>query len=313
MQNESTSAIRAATVRSGKPLTVAIWAAFVAICLIWGSSFLAIRFAIETLPPFLMAGTRSLAAGTALFVWRCLQKDPLPNREEWRSAATVGILLMVAGNGGLVWAEQWVDSGIAALLHATVPLWIIVMDAVRLHGRPTPRAMAGVVVGFVGLIALLGPGMPTRSSDSNWLAIGVVMLSAIAWAAGSLYSRDARLPKSPIMGTSIAMLAAGVGLSIIAIASGELGHVRIDAVSLKSVAAWGYMTVFGNGIAFISYTWLLRAAPTSFVSMYMYVNPVVALLLGHWLAAEALTLQSVAAAVIIIGAVAFTTLRPSRA
>ncbi len=293
-----------------KPLSFAIWAAFITICLIWGSSFLATRFAVETLPLFVMAGTRSLIAGAFLFLWRYWLKDPLPPRAECRSAAIVGILLMGVASGCLAWAVQWIDSGIAALISASAPLWIILIDAVRPRGRmPSRWALAGTAVGFGGLVLLLSPGLYTRTSNSGWLAGGIMVVSAMAWAMGSLFSRDARMPRSPIMGTSISLLAAGTGLLAVALVSGELGQLAASAISLKSVLAWAYLAVFGNCIAFISYSWLLRAAPTHFVSMYLYINPIVALFLGHWLGAEELTLRSMVATGIIVGAVALTTIK----
>jgi drug/metabolite transporter (DMT)-like permease len=292
------------------PTSIAIWAAMISVYTIWGSTYLAIRFAIETLPPFLMAGARFLIAGSLLYAGRRIRGDGAPSRLEWRSAAIIGILLLVGGNGGVVWAEQWVVSGVTALLVGTAPLWMILIDVLHPAGRrPSRWAILGLVFGFVGIGVLIGPPQ-TGSHGGNVDLIGavVLILASLSWAMGSLYSRQAPLPSSPLLGTAMEMLAGGAGLFLLGILTGEFHQLNLANISVRSLMGWGYLIVFGSWIGLTSYTWLLRAAPTPLVSTYAYVNPVVAVFLGHFLGAEPLTFQMLIAATIVVGSVALTTI-----
>jgi len=291
------------------PPSAAIWAAMISVYIIWGSTYLAIRFAIETLPPFLMAGIRFLIAGAILYVVRRIRGDAKPSREEWGSAAIIGILLLVGGNGGVVWAEQWVVSGVTALLVGTAPLWMILIDALHPGGRrPSRWAIGGLVLGFVGIGVLIGPPQ-TANHGGNVDLVGavVLILASLSWAIGSLYSRQASLPISPLLGTGMEMLAGGAGLLLLGILTGEIGQLNLVAISTRSLLGWGYLIVFGSWVGLTSYTWLLRTAPTPWVSTYAYVNPIVAVFLGYFLAAEPLTLQTLIAAAIVVGSVALIT------
>ena len=291
------------------PPSAAIWAAMISVYIIWGSTYLAIRFAIETLPPFLMAGIRFLIAGAILYVVRRIRGDAKPSREEWGSAAMIGILLLVGGNGGVVWAEQWVVSGVTALLVGTAPLWMILIDALHPGGRrPSRWAIWGLVLGFVGIGVLIGPPQ-TANHGGNVDLVGavVLILASLSWAIGSLYSRQASLPISPLLGTGMEMLAGGAGLLLLGILTGEIGQLNLAAISTRSLLGWGYLIVFGSWVGLTSYTWLLRTAPTPWVSTYAYVNPIVAVFLGYFLAAEPLTLQTLIAAAIVVGSVALIT------
>lgn len=282
----------------------------ISVYIIWGSTYLAIRFAIETLPPFLMAGARFLLAGAILYMVRRLRGDAKPSREEWRSAAWIGILLLVGGNGGVVWAEQQVPSGITALLVGTAPLWMILIDAIHPNGRRPGRwAIWGLVLGFVGISVLIGPFQTDQHEGNVDLFSAIVLiLSSLSWAIGSLYSRQASLPPSPLLGTGMEMVSGGVGLILLGILTWEINQFTLTSISTRSLLGWGYLIVFGSWIGLTSYTWLLRAAPTPWVSTYAYVNPVVAVFLGYLLAAEPLTVQTVIATVIVVGSVALTTL-----
>ncbi len=278
--------------------------------IIWGSTYLAIRFAIETVPPFLMAATRFLIAGSILYVGRRALGDAVPTRWEWRSAAIIGIFLLVGGNGGVVWAEQRVFSGVTALLVGTAPLWMILIDSLHPGGRrPSRWAILGVILGFVGICVLIGPPQNANNGGSvDLVGAGVLILASLFWAIGSLYNRQASLPSSPLLGTGMEMLAGGAGLLLLGILTGELQQLNLTAISARSLLGWAYLIVFGSWIGLTSYTWLLRAAPTPLVSTYAYVNPVVAVLLGYLLASEPLTLQTLIAAVIVVGSVALTTI-----
>jgi drug/metabolite transporter (DMT)-like permease len=289
--------------------SLAIWSALLAVYIIWGSTYLAIRFAVETMPPFLMAGSRFLIAGTLLYAWRRARGDSAPTRLEWRSAAIVGILLLAGGNGGVVWAEQRVISGVAALLIGTTPLWMTLMDALWPGGRrPDRRAIAGVVIGFAGIVVLIGPAQFAGSTQRIDLPGAVmVIVAAVIWAGGSLYGRKAALPASPLLGTGMEMLAGGAALVLMGVVSGELGRLTLDEISTPSLLGWAYLIVAGSWGGFAAYTWLLRVAPTPLVSPYAYVNPVVAVLLGYLLAGEPLTPRVLFAAAIIVGSVALTT------
>jgi drug/metabolite transporter (DMT)-like permease len=291
------------------PSPLAIWAAMISVYVFWGSTYLAIQFAIQSIPPFLMAAFRFLLAGSILYAWRRLIGDPAPSRIHWRSAAIVGLFLLLGGNGGVVWAEQRVVSGVAALVVGSAPLWMVLIDWVRGTFRPTGKTLAGVLVGFAGIAVLIGPSELSGLHGSiDPIGAGVLMLASILWAAGSLYSRGARLPASPLLGTGMEMLCGGAALLAAGTLTGEWPRLNLAAVTLPSLLGLGYLIVFGAWGGFTSYTWLLRNAPTPLVSTYAYVNPVVAILMGNLLANEPLTPRVLLAAAIIVGAVALITI-----
>lgn len=298
-----------------QPSRASIWAALIAVYIIWGSTYLAIRFVVETMPPFLSAGVRFVIAGGVLFAFRRVRGDPAPLRVEWRSAAIVGLLLLTLGNGGVVWAEQHIASGLVALMIGTTPLWIVLIDYLRpwrLWGgesrfaRPRPRALLGVVTGFVGVVFLVTAGGPVTGSI-NPAAAAAVIFATFAWAVGSLYGRGAKLPASPLLGTGMEMLIGGVGLLVAGTLTGEWARLDPATFTTRSVVALLYLIVVGSWGGFGSYVWLLRNAPTPLVSTYAYVNPLVALFLGALLAGETITPQVLIAAAIIVGAVVLTT------
>jgi drug/metabolite transporter (DMT)-like permease len=278
--------------------------AFAAIYLIWGSTYLGIRFAIETVPPLLMAGTRFVVAGTILYSWTRLRGAPRPARLHWSAAAIVGGLMLLGGNGGVSWAEQRVFSGLAALLIATVPLWMALLDWRRRGGvRPSGRGAVGLIFGFVGVALLVGPGELAGSSHMDPLGAVVLLLAAFSWAAGSLYSRQAQLPGSPLLAISMEMLTGGVLLLAAGLVTGEGAKLELSQVSPRSVLALGYLIVFGSLIAFSAYIWLLRVSTPARAATYAYVNPVVAVFLGWALGGEPLTLRTLLAAAVIVAAV----------
>ncbi len=301
-------------VRAKAPTALAIWAALICVYIFWGSTYLAIRFAVETIPPFLMAGTRQLTAGLILYIWRRLSGDPRPSWVHWRSAAVIGVLLLTIGNGGVSWAEQRVHSGIASLLVGAVPLWMVLLD--WLFGRkpagqkrPNWISLSGVLVGFLGIALLIGPAEVTGLKGGvDMLGAGALLLGSFAWAIGSLYSRKANLPDSPLAGTGMEMITGGVGLFLVGSLTGEWGRLDLAGVAPRSLWGLAYLVVFGSLVGYAAYTWLLRVAPTTLVSTYAYVNPVVAIFLGSLLGQEPVTPRIVLAAAIILSAVAVISL-----
>jgi drug/metabolite transporter (DMT)-like permease len=292
-----------------KPRAVAIWVALFTIYLVWGSTYLAIRYAVESLPPFLMAGTRVLIAGGLLYAWRRARGDAAPSRLEWRSAAIVGVLLLGGGNGGVSWAGRRVASGVSSLLVGTLPLWMVLLDALRPGGRwPGWRATVGVVAGFVGVVVLLNPNQAIGSVENvDPLGAAAVIVAALLWSVGSLYSRTAPLPASPLLATGMEMIVGGVALLFLGVLFEQWGQLNLVTVSARSLWAVVYLTVFGSLVGFTTYTWLLRVAPTPLVSTYAYVNPLVAIVLGYFVGGESLTARILVATTIIVGSVALIT------
>lgn len=284
---------------------------------VWSSTYLAIRFAVESMPPFLMGAMRFIFAGLILFTWRWLAGDPRPTLRQWRSTAIIGLFLLMGGNGGVVWAEQRVVSGIAALLIGATPLWIVLVDALRPGGRkPAPLALVGVLVGFAGIAILVGPWNSAQSAGLSSLDLGGVialLLAALSWAIGSVYSRDADLPASPLLATGMEMITGGLGLMLLAALNGDWAQLDLAAITPRAWWSLAYLVVFGSLLGFATYTWLLRVAPITLVSTYAYVNPLVAILLGAVLAQEALTLQIGISALVIVGSVAVITRANTRA
>jgi len=285
-----------------------VWLALSAVYLIWGSTYLAIRFTVETAPPFLSAAARFAISGAFLFVWRRLAGDPKPTAAEWRNASIVGVFLLVGGNGGVVWAAQFIPSSLAALLVATVPLWMILFDALRPSGgRPGRGALGGILIGFCGAVMLIGWSANQASAENLHGAIAVLIASCF-WALGSIFGKTAQLPSSPLVTTGIEMLVGGAVQVLIAYGFGELSAFDLTAVSSRSAAAWAYLTVIGPA-AFVAYAWLLRVAPIPLVATYSYVNPLVAIVLGYFLGNEILTPRILLAAGLIIGSVALVSRR----
>ena len=287
--------------------------AFAAVYLIWGSTYLAIRLAIETMPPFLMAGVRFVVAGVVLYTWARWRGAPRPVRVHWLAAATVGGLMLLGGNGGVVWAEQRVPSGLTAVLIATVPLWIALLEWVRGGARPNGRVAFGLMIGLTGIALLVGPGELAGGKGVDLLGAAVLLMGSLSWAIGSLYSRHARLPSSPLLATAMEMLAGGLLLLLAGLATGQAADLNVSRISLQSVLALCYLIVFGSLVAFTAYIWLLRVTLPAHAATYAYVNPVVAVLLGWALGGEPLTARTLLAAAVIVGAVVIITSSQPRA
>lgn len=293
---------------SAKPPRWRVVTAFAAVYLIWGSTYLAIRLAIETIPPFLMAGIRFLIAGAILYAWARWRGTPPPLRPHWLAATIVGGLLLVGGNGGVVWAEQRVPSGLTALLIATVPLWMAFLNWLRPGGvKPSNGVIAGLLLGFIGITLLVGPGELAGGHHVDSLGAAVLIMASLSWAAGSLYSRRAQLPASPLLTTGMEMLAGGALLLIAGSLADEWARFELSALSVRSSLALTYLIVFGALVGFTAYIWLLRVSTPAQASTYAYVNPVVAIFLGWALAGEPLTARTLLAAAIIVAAVVVIT------
>ncbi|HEY2824522.1 MAG TPA: EamA family transporter [Gemmatimonadales bacterium] len=289
--------------------------AFIAVYLVWGSTYLGIRIAIETMPPFLMAGMRFLVAGTVLYVVARLRGAPTPTRPQWIACAIVGALLLLGGNGGVAWGELVVPSSLAALLVATEPLWIAILDWLRPGGqRPTAFVAVGLLIGFAGVAVLVSPGHLVGGTAINPIGAMVILGASVSWAIGSLYAaRGANLPASPLLATGAQMLIGSLMFGIASLASGEFSRFSVGAVSARSWWALVYLILIGALIGFSAYTYMLKNASPAKTSTYAYVNPVVAVFLGWAFAGEAITPRTLLAAATIVGAVVVITSAKSRA
>jgi drug/metabolite transporter (DMT)-like permease len=283
-------------------------AAFAAVYIVWGSTYLAIRFAIGSIPPFVMAGTRFLVSGAVLYAWSRSRGGEAPSRAVWRAGAITGLLMLFAGNGAVVWAEQRVPSGITALLVAVVPLWMVLMEWLRPGGRrPHPLVFGGLVLGLGGIVLLVGPGALVGHGDVDTIGALTLMFGSVSWAAGSIYSRHGARPSSAVMATALQMLTGGVAFIIAAVATGEFSRFDIHAVTLRSALGFAYLVTFGSLVGFTAYVYLLRATTPAKASTYAYVNPVVAVLLGWAFAGEPISIRTVLAAAVILASVAIIT------
>ncbi|HVM21561.1 MAG TPA: EamA family transporter [Egibacteraceae bacterium] len=283
--------------RTGLPVT--LLGALATVYVVWGSTYLGIKVALEGFPPMLLGAFRFLAAGAVLYAWTGRRRDlPRAGARQWLAAAVTGGLMLVGGNGAVTWAEQRIDSGVAALLVATVPLWMAVLARVWQSERLRGTAVVGLLVGFAGVGVLVRP-----SGDNVALLPSLAVLAgALSWALGSIYVRSAPLPSHALRSTSMQMLAGGALFGVIGLATGEAARLDLAGVTWRSAGALVYLAVFGSIIAFSAYTWLLRNAKPSIVSTYAYVNPFVAVLLGAVLLAEPVTSgMAVAAGLIIVG------------
>lgn len=291
------------------PSTLLVVLAFLAVYTIWGSTYLGIRFAIETMPPFLMAGVRFLVAGLLLYGftrWRGMES---PVRIHWRSAAIVGGLMLFGGNGMVTWSEQYIASGLAAVLVATVPMWIVTIDAFRKHLYPGHQVVGGLLLGFGGVVFLMGPANVVGDTDISLIGVAGVLVAALLWASGSLYSREAPLPSAPLVAISMEMICGGLWLMLVSVITGDAMKFDANAVSTSSLVALVYLIFFGSIIGFTAYIWLLKNVEPARAATYAYVNPVIAVLLGWTLGNEALTMPIILATIMIVGAVVLITSR----
>lgn len=294
---------------ASRPSPVKIVLAFAAVYVVWGSTYLAIRLAIETLPPFLMTGTRFTLAGAILFTWALLKGERfIPPRQMWRRALVIGALLLLGGNGGVTWAEKYVASGLAALLVATEPLWVVVLNWAISRQRPNWKVLLGILIGLVGVAMLVGDGLRSNGhSGLSLVAGGVVLVASFCWASGSVYSSRRPLQVSTLMAAGMQMLCGGCLLLLLGLATGDPQRLNLANASWTSIGAFFYLLVFGSLVGFTAYSWLLNNVTPARAATYAYVNPVVAVFLGWLIAGEPLTRQMLLAASVIIGSVILIT------
>lgn len=281
---------------------------FLAIYLIWGSTYLAIRFAIESIPALLSAGVRFIFGGAMLYTYARLRGGVLATSVQMRNTSYTGLLLVLGGTGTVTWAEQWVPSGLAALMIAAVPFWMTLIEWLRPQGvRPSAGVVAGLIIGFMGIVLLIGPIQLASEGHIGLVAAFALLFATLSWATGSIVSRHVDLPESKLISVGLQMMAGGVGLNVLAAATGEFSQLDIAAVSSKSLLGLAYLTVIGS-LAFAAYVWLLKVSTPAKVSTYAFVNPVVAVFLGWLLGGEALNGRILFAAAIIISAVTVITI-----
>jgi drug/metabolite transporter (DMT)-like permease len=294
---------------------VLLIAAFAAVYILWGSTYLAIKYVIETLPAFISTGTRFLAAGATLFlVGRFSKGYERPTFTQWRASFVVGALLFLCGTGGVVMAEHYITSSLAALLVASEPFWIVLLSWLWLKGpRPNLKVALGLVLGFIGVYLLIGGSNTGHAGNGTNQLFGTILViaSAFCWATGSIYGMRAPVSKSPILAAGMQMLAGGSLLILAGTLRGEWTGFEIAAVSRTSWLGLAYLLVFGSLIAFTAYSWLLKNAHPAMVATYAYVNPVIAVILGWAIAGESFTSQMSIGAGVIVGSVVLITSQAS--
>lgn len=285
-----------------------IWAAMLVLYVVWGSTYLGIAIAVDTIPPFAMAALRFGVAGSILLGWSVAREGrnfAIPARREWRDSAIVGALLLGGGMGMVAFGEQTVPSGITALLVAMMPVWVAVLGWLFLRERLPRLAVIGIIVGFVGVAILVGPSAGGGTGALDPVGLAAILISPISWAIGSLFaSHRASLPARPLVATGLQMVSGAVVLAIMAGASGQFASFDPGAVSQASMVALLYLTIIGSILAFTTFGWLLRVAPLPLVTTYAYVNPVVAVILGRLILGEAIDLRTAIAGAVIVIAVA---------
>ncbi|HYK38877.1 MAG TPA: EamA family transporter [Candidatus Eremiobacteraceae bacterium] len=299
---------------SNRRHSTSIFLAFFAVYVVWGSTYLAMRIGDESFPPLLLAGTRHLITGLLFYPFFRWKTGIKPTKEHWITASVTGFLLLCVGNGGVCWAELTVPSGVAALLVAMVTLWMVLVDWWRPGGhRPSARVFIGIILGFAGLTLLVGPSHLGNSGRIDPWGAGVLAIASFAWASGSIYSKHRPHPASALLSMSMQCLAGGIALWIGGLISGEVHNFHLAAISARSWLAVAYLIVFGSGIGFTAYIYILKNSTAARVATYAFVNPVVALLLGWLFASEELTLRTLLAASVILGAVILVITAPHRA
>lgn len=293
--------------------TTTVLLAFAAVYVVWGSTYLAIRIGIESFPPLILAGLRHITVGLFLYPVLRAKTGIKPTAAQWRTAIVAGALLLFVGNGGVSWAEQKVPSGVTAVLVATVSLWLVIVDWLRPGGvRPVARVVMGLLMGFGGLALLVGPAHLGGSERVNPLGAAVLVIASLAWACGSLYAKHGGMPSSPMLAVAMQSLAGGVILLIAALFAGEFRELHPGAISARSWLALGYLIVFGSGIGFSAYLYILHKSTAARVATYAFVNPVVALFLGWLIAGETITVRTILAAAVILTAVILVITAPHR-
>lgn len=293
---------------STSPSRAALILAFAAIYLIWGSTYLGIRVAIETMPPLLMGGTRFIIAGAVLFAWLRFRGAPTPSAHQWKINTVIGIFLVLGGNGLVAWAEQYVASGVTALIIGVQPLFFVLTEWAWRGGiRPTATITVSLIVGFAGVAWLAAPWEDTQAGGLHIPGVMAILAACVFWAFGSIYSRHAKHGAEPLLAASLQMLCGGAALTLAGLLRGEFSTVNLVAISDRSWTAFAYLVVFGSLVGFSTFVWLMKHSTPARVSTYAYVNPVVAVLLGWWILQEPITSRTLVASIMIVAAVVIVT------
>jgi drug/metabolite transporter (DMT)-like permease len=282
--------------------------AFAAVYFIWGSTYLATRYAVEAVPPFLMGATRMLAAGLLLYAAARWRGADAGTAIEWKASSLSGILMLGLGNGSVIWSAQTVPSGIIALIVACVPIWMVLADWARPNGtRPGVRVTVGLVTGVVGMAVLIWPTVVARAGSVNPLGVTALVFGSMSWAIGSLVTRHRERPKSALVSIAIQMIAAGVFFVVMALAFAEPGRFSMSALTTRAVVSWVYLILGGSIVGYTAYVYLLGAVSPAKAATYAYVNPVIAVILGWAFANEPLGARTILAATVILAGVAIIT------
>lgn len=301
------------TAPAAQPSRTAIIAAFATIYLVWGSTYLGIRVAVETMPPFLMAAARFLTAGTLLFTFLKLRGIPWPTARQWRINALIGTFLLLGGNGAVVWAEQFVPSGLTALLIGVGPLFIVLTEWAWPGGlRPTARTFAALLLGFAGVVWLAAPWQDLAHGGLHLGGVLAILTGCVAWALGSITSRHAKHGADPATASALQMLGGGTALLVAATLHGDFSALDLAAVSARSWSAFAYLIGIGSLVGFSTFVWLMKNCPPAQVATYGYVNPIVAVLLGWLVLGEPITSRTLVASAVIITSVVLITLEKNK-
>ena len=283
-------------------------AAFAAVYFVWGSTYLFNKFALEDFPPFVLASLRFTIAGALLFAFSKLRGAERPTGRHWLNAFITGSLFFLCGNGAVLWAQVRLPSGLVALIVAVAPLWIVLLEWLRPpHKKPGLAVSLGVLLGIVGLVLLIGPNAFSGGSDTDIMAMLVLIAGSLLWSFGALYAQKAALPRTPSLMSAMQLLTGGALLVLIGLALGEFGETQWGSISTSSYLSLAYLIFFGSILAFSCFSWLVRVAPPSRVATYAYVNPVVAMVLGWLFAGESFGLRTLIASAVILGGVALIT------
>lgn len=285
--------------------------AFASVYIIWGSTYLAVRFAVLSITPFLLSFFRFLTAGVILMIIARLSKSENPTKEEFKNAGIIGVLLLVVGNAGVIWAAQFTPSNITALIITIEPVWVVLLLWLKSkNNKPSLSSWIGIILGLLGIITLIGPSNFNQLQGLNPIGVIAILLSSVSWAVGSIYSLQLKMPKSALVSTSIQMLVASVFMLLLASIFGEWSTFNPSNITLSSIYAFMYLVVFGSIIGFTSYAYLIKHTSPTAASTHAYVNPVIAVLLGFWIGKELITNDTIIAAFLLISAVVIIIAKP---
>jgi drug/metabolite transporter (DMT)-like permease len=287
--------------------------AFATIYLVWGSTYLGIRVAVETMPPFAMAAGRFLIAGGALAAWLAATRGLRPTARQWRDNAVIGTFLLLGGNGLVAWSEQFIPSGVTALIIGLQPMMMVLTEWAWPGGqRPSRPTMVGLLVGFAGVIWLAAPWESAAVGGLDHTGVLVLLAACAFWAFGSIYGRRVRAPAEPMAASALQMLGGGGALALAALLHGDFAHFAPAAVSARSWLAFAYLTLVGSLVGFSTFVFLMKHSVPARVATYAYVNPIVAVILGWLVLGEPVTARTISAAAIIVISVAIITTQRGR-